>query len=149
MLLLILVPILLLILLLILVADIVADIVCQFDDFIFQAPTGFVEDYESSKESALRELFEETSLVCSSKDMIQLGTFLPDAGLIEGYVALFLAVNCKISDIESINEIGTGKLFGFTSNQLEELINKESKIGGSTLVACFRALNYLKINKKS
>ena len=121
----------------------------QFDDFIFQAPSGFVEDYETSSESAIRELFEETALVCKPQDMIQLGTFLPDAGLIEGYVSLFLAINCQISDNESINEIGTGKLFGFTINQLEKLINKESKIGGSTLVACFRALNYLKINKKS
>ena len=40
----------------------------QFNKVIYQAPAGFIEDVEDPKETALRELKEETSLVCSPND---------------------------------------------------------------------------------
>ena len=114
----------------------------QFGTEIWQAPTGFVELGEDPAKTALRELREETSLVCEPKNMISLGSFLPDAGLIEGKVALFLAKECKlISQIKS-NEFGTGDLHFFNTNQLMNLICNKSNIGGSTIAASFRALRY-------
>ena len=59
----------------------------QFNDFIFQAPAGFIEKDESPSITALRELSEEVSFQCNSNDLINLGTYVPDAGLIEGKVA--------------------------------------------------------------
>ena len=114
----------------------------QFDDYIYQAPTGFIEDNETLIDSAKRELIEETSFICNSEKIIALGTFLPDAGLVEASVALFLALDCRKSPIKSSQEIGTGNLLGFKLNELKDLVNNEGKIGGSTLVTCFRAINY-------
>ena len=115
----------------------------QFDQFIMQAPAGFVEEGEDPSLTALRELREETSFVCSKKHLISLGSYLPDAGLIEGRVALFLAAKCKKSnDIEDY-EIGSSSESYFTKLQIKNILFKESNIGGSTIVACHRALVYL------
>ena len=114
----------------------------QFGTVIWQAPTGFVESGEDPAKTALRELREETSLVCEPKNIISLGSFMPDAGLIEGRVALFLARDCKfISEIKS-DEFGTGEIHFFNKNQLMNLICKDSNLGGSTIAASLRAIQY-------
>lgn len=115
----------------------------QFNDFVFQAPSGFVEKDESASQTALRELFEEVSFHCDSHDLISLGTYLPDAGLIEGKVALFLAMNCIKKDEFYVNEIGTGDMVPFTQEEIMNLINSESNIGGSTIVTALRGISYL------
>ena len=37
----------------------------QFNEFVFQAPAGFIEKDEEPFETAIRELREETSLLCN------------------------------------------------------------------------------------
>lgn len=112
----------------------------QFNEFIYQAPAGFVEENENAAETALRELNEETSLSCELKDLISLGTYIPDAGLIEGRVALFLALKCKLLDKNLDKEFGTGELVFYTKKELTNLIQNSSNIGGSSLITAFRAL---------
>ena len=114
----------------------------QFGTKIWQAPAGFVESGEDPSQTALRELREETSLICDPRNLISLGSFIPDAGLLEGKVALFLAKDCEfISQIKS-NEIGTGDLHFFNTNELMHLICNDSNIGGSTVTASVRALQH-------
>ena len=119
----------------------------QFEDYIYQAPAGFCEINETPNETALRELFEETSLYCDFKDLVSLGYYLPDAGLIEGRVAIFLAKNCHLKDSNIINEIGTGEKVFFDKNKFISLLANSNNIGGSTLVASYRALHYISENK--
>ena len=114
----------------------------QFETTIWQAPAGFIESGEDPAKTALRELKEETSLICDPKNLVSLGSFVPDAGLIEGKVALFLAKKCEfISQIKS-NEFGTGDIHFFSKNQLMNLICNDSNIGGSTITASVRALQH-------
>jgi len=115
----------------------------QFNKDIYQAPAGFIESGESPEDTALRELEEETSLSCSKSNLIKLGSYLPDAGLIEGKVALFLAKSCIKSQKNKQLEIGSSKVYSFTKSDLINLLFNESLIGGSTLVSCYRALFYL------
>ena len=115
----------------------------QFDQIIYQAPAGFIDNNESPEEAAIRELYEETALICNSKDLISLGSYLPDAGLIEGRVALFLALECRKSNSKIDKEIGTGKIQFFTKKELNDLIINNPNVGGSTLTASFRALQNL------
>ena len=115
----------------------------QFKEFIYQAPAGFVEKGEEPFETAVRELKEETSLLCEPENLISLGSFIPDSGLIEGRVALFLALNCKTSSSKIENEIGSSKLFFIKRKSIKELIVKEKNIGGSTLVTLLRSILYL------
>ena len=115
----------------------------QFNEEIWQAPAGFAEPKEDPSVTALRELREETSLTCSSDDLVLLGSFIPDAGLVQGRVALYLAMNCVSTSDKVSYEIGMGKLHYFSKDQLMELICQTSNIGGSTVTTCMRALNYL------
>ena len=115
----------------------------QFKDFIFQAPAGFIEKKEEPSHAAIRELEEETSLICEPKNLISLGSFIPDSGLIEGRVALFLASHCTESSNNFSKEIGSSEIIKFSKKEIQDLIKKESNIGGSTLVVCMRSLIYL------
>ena len=85
----------------------------QFDKYIWQAPAGFVEENEEPYETAMRELEEETGLICNKSNLISLGKFIPDAGLVEGKVALYLAIDCIQTDLKIMNEVGMGKLHFF------------------------------------
>ena len=114
----------------------------QFDDLIWQAPAGFVDEGENPSEAAIRELREETSLICKPSNLISLGSFIPDAGLMQGRVALYLAKDSKLLSDEISHEIGTGKLYYFNSEKLMNLISNESNIGGSTIVTSLRAIKY-------
>lgn len=109
---------------------------------VWQAPAGFVEAGEEPARTALRELEEETLLTCLPHDLQSLGSFLPDAGLIEGRVALFVARNAqKSSSLAQVHEeIGTGALQFFSRQELANLMVSSDAIGGSTLVACCRYL---------
>ena len=115
----------------------------QFNSDVWQAPAGFVEPGESSLESARRELIEETGLECDFKDIIPLGSYIPDAGLIEGKIALYLAQRCIRSSQSCDMEIGTGQLHFFNPTSLSMLLNESTDIGGSTCMAAFRSLSFL------
>lgn len=112
----------------------------QLNMSVWQAPSGFIERGERPEVTALRELEEETGLTCNLHDLKALGTFLPDAGLIEGRVALYLARNARRSAVPGSPEVGTGPLQFFSGSQLAHLAIAETNVGGSTLVACLRYL---------
>lgn len=114
----------------------------QFDALVWQAPAGFIDPDETPVQAAIRELCEETRLSCCLGDLVSLGTYLPDAGLIEGRVALFLASNCSPAVVGGGTdaEVGSSQLSFFDRAELLELLTSTGSIGGSTLVACFRYL---------
>ncbi len=115
----------------------------QFNSDVWQAPAGFVEDGETSIESARRELFEETALECDIKNIISLGSYIPDAGLIEGRVALYLAKGCQRTSQLCKPEIGTGQLHFFSPSSLLRLLTESTNIGGSTCMAAYRSLSLI------
>lgn len=109
---------------------------------VWQAPAGFVEHNETPEHTALRELEEEIHLTTIPENLSSLGTYFPDAGLIEGRVALFVA-KCggSVPHAQPLHgEVGTGSLYFFGRSELLELMGSCDSIGGSTMVACFRYL---------
>ncbi|MBM3393096.1 MAG: NUDIX hydrolase [Betaproteobacteria bacterium] len=50
-------------------------------DYTWEVPRGFVDADEEASVSALRELEEETGLQCDARDLIDLGTMLPEPGI--------------------------------------------------------------------
>ena len=115
----------------------------HLDEEVWQAPAGFVEQGEEAVDAAVRELHEETSVICASAQVESLGAYLPDAGLIEGRVALFAARGCIVRPDGSAKskEVGIGRLYFFDREALTKLVCSEGSVGGSTLVACLRLLH--------
>lgn len=114
----------------------------QFRRKLWQAPAGFIDPGETSRGAALRELEEETGLTCAPRDLVSLGDYAPDAGLIEGRVAMYLARNCRPLPRRraAATEVGAGRLVFFERRRLKALALRERWVGGSTLVACLRLL---------
>lgn len=81
-------------------------------------------------------------MVCGADRLVSLGQFLPDAGLIEATVALFVARGvAPLSDSGSLtHEPGVGRLVYFAPAELMALLRTTPDMGASTLVACFRYL---------
>ncbi len=116
----------------------------QFSCEIWQVPGGFMEPGESAQFAALRELNEETGLICQPETLISLGSVCPDAGLVEGRVALFLAhCNGQVAEPAAEREIGMGRLEYFSPTELEDILNHAANIGGATAVAGYRYLSLL------
>lgn len=105
-----------------------------------------MEPGESAQATAMRELTEETGLICLPGELVSLGTICPDAGLIEGRVALFFA-RCvgNPATLDAADEIGTGCLEYFSPAEFEEFLNSAENIGATTLVTGYR---YLSLHKR-
>jgi ADP-ribose pyrophosphatase len=114
----------------------------QLDDYVWQAPAGFIDAGETAEQAAFRELTEETELRCERNNLTLLGVHYPDAGLIEGRVAIFVAKNCFVATepTKIQPEIGVAELHFFDRRSLEQLLTTTSSIGASTLIACLRYL---------
>ncbi len=114
----------------------------QLEEEVWQAPAGFIDPGKTAEQTALRELKEETTLVCDPTKLQSLGVYLPDAGLVDGRVALFHA-RCEghFTEPAAAEEIGMGRLVYFSPGALEEILNHAENIGGATLVAGYRYLS--------
>jgi 8-oxo-dGTP pyrophosphatase MutT (NUDIX family) len=112
-------------------------------NFSWELPGGFIEPNETAALSAIRELKEETGLICEEKDLIHLGTFFPAPGLISGKLAIFSAEKCKPSQQLEEAEFGISQFEWFTEEKFEECIGKGLIHDTSTVLAIYRRMKLL------
>lgn len=103
-----------------------------------EIPRGFVDNRESAVNSAMRELEEETGLICKKESIHSLGLIAPDAGILAARIQLFAALDCEISRPFTSNELGHRELRFYTTNELDEMITASAIQDPSTLVAYFK-----------
>jgi len=108
----------------------------------WEIPRGFVDDRENVIESAMRELAEETGLICKKESVRPLGLIAPESGILAARIHLFAAQDCKISRPFVSNEPGHRELRFFTSEEIEAMLADSEIQDPSTIVA------YCKYNRR-
>lgn len=106
----------------------------------FEIPHGFIEPGETPEQACLRELAEETGILCPEEGITNLGLVAPDSGVIRGIVMLFLA-NANSPSIEQTSELGLGTLTFLTVQEVVDRIQSNDIIDSFTQVAIFKALH--------
>ena len=109
--------------------------------YLWEIPRGFVDPGESDRSSALRELEEETGLLCADADLESLGVFAPEPGILAARVHLFVAHRCRAVRPFSGEEFGHKEFFLFEPAQVSVLHDAGEIQDSSTLIACYRYSN--------
>jgi ADP-ribose pyrophosphatase len=107
-------------------------------NYTWEVPRGFVDAGEKAIASALRELEEETGLQCDSSDVIDLGTVLPEPGIMAARTHLFAATQCRRTKPYKANELGHKELRFFSLDELADMMRKFEIEDANTLVVCYR-----------
>ena len=110
---------------------------------VWEIPRGFIDQGEDPAQAAVRELTEESGLICPSEGLISLGTFFPDPGVIRARVALFAAIECLDGGSPMDDEIGIHGRTWHPAGQVRRMLRDGAIQDGATCVALHRYFDWL------
>ncbi len=108
--------------------------VCQES---IEVPRGFMDENESIEQSAARELFEETGLICDLKDLQMVADVTPEAGIICGKIRVYIAKECRVGEHFRPSELGIQSFQFYTLEEVDALVRKGSICDPSTILALY------------
>ena len=108
------------------------------EEIFWEAPRGFIDVGEKPEDAAIRELGEETGLVCNPDNLIFLGYYLPEPSTIRARGVLFAAQSCQLGSNTQQQELGLGKLSFFSTDEVLEMISSSKIQDASSLITCYR-----------
>lgn len=110
-------------------------------DLVWEIPRGFIDTGESDRAAAVRELEEETGLVCRDGDLVSCGHILPEAGVLDARIHVFAALRCHRGRPFSNDEFGHREFCLFEYSDLKSMMDNGKLQDPSTLMACTRYLS--------
>jgi 8-oxo-dGTP pyrophosphatase MutT (NUDIX family) len=108
--------------------------------YLWEIPRGFVDPGEPGRNSAKRELEEETGLTCANGDLEPLGVIAPEPGVLAARVQLFVARHCKQVRPFKAEEFGHKEFRWIEPNAFFAMCQDEEIQDSSTLITCLRYL---------
>jgi 8-oxo-dGTP pyrophosphatase MutT (NUDIX family) len=108
--------------------------------WVWELPRGFLDPAEEPATAAIRELREETGLICEPGNLLPLGPVMPECSTIRGRVMLFAARDCRNGGERAEDEAGLGQLHLLPRTRVLEMLAAFEIEEAMTLVALFRYL---------
>lgn len=105
---------------------------------VWEVPKGFIDQGENAGDAVVRELAEESGLICAPEGLTALGTFFPDPGVMRARVALFAAIECRDGGALVDDEIGIQGRIWHDEEQVRKMLRDGSIQDGTTCVALHR-----------
>ena len=106
--------------------------------WVWELPRGFLDPAEEPATAAIRELREETGLVCEAGNLLPLGAVMPECSTIRGRVMLFAARDCRAGGERAEDEAGLGQLHLLSRERVLEMLAAFEIEEAMTLVALYR-----------
>ncbi|MBP7066385.1 NUDIX hydrolase [Ferrovibrio sp.] len=112
------------------------------EQYFWELPRGFVEPGEEPGLAALRELEEETGLICAPENLHPLGLMTPEASTIIGKGALYVAVDCRAGGRRVEDEPGLGAVHRIARPELRAMLERNEIEDGFTMATLYRAMRF-------
>lgn len=105
---------------------------------VVESPKGFVDPGEEAVGAALRELTEETGLVCAAEDIVDLGSMTPEASTLAARIRMFAALRCHPTGTALDDEVGLAAFDFILVDRVRAMMAASEIEDAATLVALYR-----------
>jgi ADP-ribose pyrophosphatase len=112
------------------------------DSVEIEVPSGYIDEGESAKQAAIRELAEETGYV--AKDVISIGSYTLDYSMFEQKGNLFIAYGLSKEQEQSLGMMEKIETETMKVKEIEELLLEGKISNAASIVALYRAIDYHK-----
>jgi ADP-ribose pyrophosphatase YjhB (NUDIX family) len=107
-----------------------------------EVPSGYIDDGESAKQAAIRELAEETGY--SARDVIPIGSYTLDYSMFEQKGNIFIAYGLSKEKEQSLGMMEKIETKTMKVKEIEELLLGGKITNAASIVALYRAIDYHK-----
>jgi ADP-ribose diphosphatase len=110
------------------------------DSIQIEVPSGYIDEGETPKEAAIRELREETGY--AAKDIVSIGHYTLDYSMFEQKGNLFVAYGIVKEGLQSLGIMEKIDIEIITIKEIKQLLFEGKILNAASVVALYRALHF-------
>jgi ADP-ribose pyrophosphatase len=116
------------------------------DSIQIEVPSGYIDEGESAKQAAIRELKEETGY--SAKEVVSIGNYTSDYTMFEQKGNLFIGYDLVKDHGQSLGLMEQIDVVIMKINEIKQLLLRGVILNAASIVALYRALDFHKNSSK-
>ncbi len=116
------------------------------DSSQFEIPTGYIEEYESPKDAAVREFQEETGY--NANKILFVGEYTLDYSMFEQKGYIFVAYDLVKKQEPQLGLMENIKIESLTTVRVKEMLTNGKILNAASIVALYRSLDFHEKNMR-